>query len=200
VTFSVFGASGAPLIPDEVEPEPDVLDAVNVRFMLSYIPAGEENKINYHEQLRDRGGVYTDMGDGVWHYKFATVLPEDYEADATHTLAATARRDLRSFEEYGLERYYDNEVYNFVPSGAGDPMPRDIVATATCNNCHNPIFEHGGTYREVQVCTQCHNPAMLGAEEPGELSYEFSALIHRTHSSQEPQIGTVRYPADLNDC
>ena len=58
------------------------------------------------------------MGDGVWHYKFATVLPDDYEADATHTLAATARRDLRSFGEYGLERYYDNEVYNFVPSGA----------------------------------------------------------------------------------
>jgi len=200
VTFSVFGASGAPLIPDEVEPEPEVLDAVNVRFMLSYIPAGEENKINYHERFRDSGGVYTDMGDGVWHYKFATVLPEDYEADATHTLAATARRDLRSFEQYGLERYYDNEVYNFVPSGAGDPMPRDIVATETCNNCHNPIALHGGTYREVQVCTQCHNPALLGTEEPGELSYEFSALIHRVHSSQEPQVGTVHYPADLNDC
>ena len=148
VTFSVKGASGAGLTPDEVDPPPPVLEAVNVRFMLSYIPMGEEEKINYHERFRDRGGVYTDMGDGMWHYKFATVLPADYEVDATHTLASTARRDLRSFSEYGLERYYDNDVYNFVPSGAGEPMPRDIVTTETCNNCHNPISEHGGTYLE----------------------------------------------------
>jgi len=200
VTFSVLGASGAGLVPDEVEPEPGVLDAVNVRFMLSYIPVGEENKINYHERFRDNGGVYTDMGGGMWHYKFATVLPDDYEADATHTLAVTARRDLRDFSEYGLERYYDNDLLNFVPSGAAQPMPRDIVTTDACNKCHNPISEHGGTYREVQVCTQCHNPDLLGSEEPGELSYEFSALVHRVHSSQEPNIGTVHYPAALNDC
>jgi hypothetical protein len=200
VTFSIIGASGKGLIPDEVDPEPAVLDAVNVRFMLSYIPMGEEEKINYHERSRDRGGEYTDMGGGVWHYKFATVLPDDYETDATHTLAATARRDLRSFSDYGLERYYDNDLLNFVPSGEGDPMPRDIVATATCNNCHNPISEHGGTYREVQVCTQCHNPAMLGPDEDRAISYEFSALVHRIHSSQEPEIGTVHYPTAINDC
>ena len=200
VTFSVIGADGKGLIPDEVEPEPAVVDAVNVRFMLSYIPVGEEEKINYHERFRDNGGVYTDMGGGLWMYKFATVLPEDYEVDATHTLAMTARRDLREFSEYGLERYYDNDLLSFVPSGAADPMPRDIVTTDTCNKCHNPISEHGGTYREVQVCTQCHNPAMLGPEEAGELSYEFSALIHRVHSSQEPQIGAIHYPTAINDC
>jgi len=201
VTFSVIGASGMGLIPDAVEPAPGVLDAVNVRFMLSYIPVGEENKINYHgRSFRDNGGVYTDLGGGVWMYKFATVLPQDYEVDATHTLAVTARRDLRSFSEYGLERYYDNDLLNFVPSGAAEPMPRDIVTTDACNKCHNPISEHGGTYREVQVCTQCHNPDLLGAEEAGELSYEFSALVHRVHSSQEPGIGTVHYPTELNDC
>ena len=201
VTFSIIGASGKGLIPDEVEPAPAVLDAVNVRFMLSYIPVGEEEKINYHERFRDRGGEYTDMGGGVWMYKFATVLPDDYEVDATHTLAATARRDLRSFSDYGLERYYDNDLLNFVPSGEGDPMPRDIVATATCNNCHNPIAMHGGTYREVQVCTQCHNPALLGPDEDRELSYEFSAVVHRVHSSQEPELDhEVHFPAAINDC
>jgi len=200
VTISVIGADGKGLTPDELEPAPAVVDAVNVRFMLSYIPVGEEEKINYHARFRDSGGVYTDMGGGVWMYKFATVLPEDYEVDATHTLAVTARRDLREFSEYGLERYYDNDLFSFVPSGASDPMPRDIVTTDACNKCHNPISEHGGTYREVQVCTQCHNPALLGAEEAGELSYEFSALIHRVHSSQEPQIGAVHYPTAINDC
>ena len=201
VTFSVIGADGKGLTPDEVDPEPLVVDAVNVRFMLSYIPVGEEEKINYHgSSSRDRGGEYTDMGGGFWMYKFATVLPDDYEVDATHTLAATARRDLREFEEYGLERYYDNDLLNFVPSGAATPMPRDIVTTETCNNCHNPISEHGGTYREVQVCTQCHNPDLLGAEEAGGLSYEFSAMVHRIHSSQEPEIGPIHYPTVINDC
>ncbi len=94
VTFSVIGASGTGLTPDEVEPEPAVLDAVNVRFMLTYIPGGEENKVNYHvnaSRVRvTSGGEYTDMGDGVWMYKFATVLPEDYEMDATYTLASVA--------------------------------------------------------------------------------------------------------------
>ena len=197
VTFSLTGGNGQPLdIYGQFTPGP-----IDVRHMLSYIPMGGEEKINYHgSNTRDRNGEYTYLGDGVYTYKFTTVLPADYEVDATHTLASTARRDLRAYAVLGLDRYYDNNVFNFVPSGAAAPMPRDIVTTETCNNCHNPISEHGGTYREVQVCTQCHNPDLLGAEEAGGLSYEFSAMVHRIHSSQEPEIGPIHYPTVINDC
>lgn len=193
VTFSITDPGGLPLDRAGIlTPGP-----VDLRFMLSYIPAGETQKINYHGVgARDRNGVYTDMGGGVFTYKFGTVLPADYDVDATHTLASVATRDLREFADYGLDRYYDNDVFDFVPSGAAEPMPRDIVTTATCNRCHNPLGEHGGRYQEVGVCQQCHNPML----EEGGLSYSFDQMVHRIHASVEPLIGEIEYPTAINNC
>ena len=196
VTFSLTDPVGDPM---DLFGNP-ALGEIGIRFMLSYIPEGEEDKVNYHERLRDRGGEYTTVELGTYIYKFATVLPADYDMDATHTLASVATQDLRStdFAAYGLSRYYDNDIYNFVPSGAGEPMPRDIVVTETCNNCHDPLGEHGGRYQEVQTCTQCHNPDLFNEELS--LSYDFGPAIHRAHSSNEPQLDPIHYPAELNDC
>ncbi len=196
VTFSIADPLGDPI---DLFGDP-AMGAVDIRFMLSYIPAGEENKVNYHDRLRDRDGLYDTVELGTYTYKFSTVLPADYETDATHTLASVATRDFRrtEFAAYGLERYFDNDVYNFIPSGNGTPAPRDIVVTETCNNCHNPLGEHGGRYQEVQVCTQCHNPDRFNEEL--NLSYDFGPAIHRTHSSNEPQLDPVHYPTALNDC
>jgi hypothetical protein len=193
VTFSIKDPGGLPLdINGVYTPGP-----VDIRFLLSYIPAGEETKVNYNGPGgRDRDGVYTAMGDGVYTYKFGTVLPGDYDTDATHTLGSVATRDLREFSDYGLERYYDNDVYNFVPSGAAEPMPRDIATTDGCNNCHDPLGEHGGRYQEVQVCTQCHNPQL---EEDG-LTYDFGPMVHRIHSSNEPLLDPIHYPTAIQNC
>ena len=134
-TFSLKDPMGMPLDREGIYTPGDV----DVRMMLTYIPQGEEQKISYHERSRDRDGEYTALGDGVYTYKFTTILPEDYDADATHTLAIVATRDLRDFD---LERYYDNDVHDFVPSGAEMVTPpRDIVRTATCNRCHDPLGE-----------------------------------------------------------
>jgi hypothetical protein len=103
---------------------------------------------------------------------------------------------LREFADYGLDRYYDNDVFNFVPAGSGDPAPRDIVTTDGCNNCHNPLGEHGGRYQEVQVCTQCHNPQL----EEGGLTYDFGPMVHRIHSSNEPLLDPIHYPTAIQDC
>lgn len=191
-TFSLKDPGGLPLDREGVfTPGP-----VDVRMMLTFIPAGEENKVSYHDRFRDRNGEYTSLGDGVYTYKFTTELPEDWDQDATHTLAVVATRDLREFE---LGRYYDNDVLNYVPSGSTEPMPRDITATETCNRCHDPLAMHGGRYQEVQVCQQCHLPALV-SDESG-LSYSFNAVIHRVHSNNEPEAhGEVHYPAILNDC
>jgi hypothetical protein len=193
VTFSIKDPGGLPLDRAGIyTPGP-----VDLRFMLSYIPAGETQKINYHGVGdRDRNGVFTDMGDGVYTYKFGDVLPADYDVDATHTLASVATRDLREWADQGLDRYYDNDVYDFVPSGAAEPTPRDIVTTATCNRCHNPLGEHGGRYQEVGVCQQCHNPELV---EDG-LSYSFDQMVHRIHASEEPLIGEIEYPTAINNC
>ena len=203
VTFTIADPLGDPLVPDDYAEGDNVLREVDLRFMLTYIESGDvnRNKVSYHDSLRDRDGVYTDLGDGVWMYKFSTVLPADYQTDATHTLGSVATRDLRSRTTglaIDLGRFYDNDVYNFIPSGNGEPAPRDIIATASCNNCHNPLGEHGGRYQEVQICTQCHNPGLFNDEF--NLSYDFGPAIHRAHSSNEPQLDPIHYPTELNDC
>lgn len=186
VRFSLMDPTGSPLDREGIYTAGDV----DVRMMLTYIPMGEENKVSYHDRSRDRGGEYSDLGNGVYTYKFTTELPDDYDADATHTLAVVTTRDLR---DYDLERYYDNDVHNFVPSGAEMVTPpRDIVRTETCNRCHDPLSAHGGRYQEVQVCQQCHLPALY--DESEDLSYSFNALIHRVHREAES------YPTEINDC
>jgi hypothetical protein len=170
---------------------------IRVRYMLAYIPMGQEQKVNYHgsglrdpapEGCSDSDGCPTDLGGGMYFYKFNTVLPEDFQKDATHTFTLVARRDLR---EWDLDRYADNAVYNFVPSGAFDPVPREIVTIETCNGrCHDPLAMHGGSYVDTQVCTQCHNP---GLRDKGNY-VSFNVMIHRVHEEAHS------YPAPLNEC
>jgi len=202
VTFKLMDPAGNPLDMDGIAVPGGTTGATDIRFMLSYIPAGQEQKVTYHDadngRGRDRDGVYTSLGDGMYSYKFATVLPADYEADATHTLISSARRSFNAeLQELGLQSsYYDSDLYNFVPSGAGEPNPRDIVATETCNRCHLDSLNmaHGTRYQHVQACQNCHNPTYVGEE------YTLNAMIHRIHSSNEEEVGEIIYPTELNDC
>jgi len=185
VKFSIKDPAGLPLDIDGIyTPGP-----VDMRFMLTFIPQFEEQKVRLTESSRDRDGTFEKIEDGIYTYKFSTVLPDIYDQDATHTLALVGRRDLREFD---LGRYVDNELYNFVPSGMYDPSPRDVVTTETCNSrCHDPLAMHGGRYREVAVCTQCHNPALADDD----VSYSLDVLIHRLHN----ELGDA-YPPAINDC
>jgi len=187
VTFSLKDPGGMPLDIDGIfTPGP-----VDMRFTLTRIPLGEEQKVRYTESTRDRDGTYESLGDGVYTYKFTTVLPDTYEVDATHTLGAIGRRDLT---EFGLDRYVDNEVHNFVPSGMFDPIPRDVVTTETCNGrCHDPLAMHGARYVEIGICSQCHNPGLVGRNDG--FSKSLNVLIHQKHNELEEG-----YPALLNDC
>jgi len=198
VTFSIKDPGGLPLdINGVYTPGP-----VDTRFMLTYIPKGEEQKARLTESTRDRDGTYTSLGDGVYTYRFSTILPDLYDPDATHTLAVVGRRDLREFD---LDRYVDNELSDFVPSGMYDPVPRDVVTTETCNGrCHDPLAMHGGRYQEIAVCTQCHNPG-----HPSGPERTFSVLIHQVHMGGDLEtpliIGRHDYsklvfPAEINDC
>ena len=72
-----------------------------------------------------------------------------------------------------------NATYDFVPSGAPVTQVRDVVATAACNQCHDPLALHGGTRQDVKLCVLCHNP---GNEDPytGN-SLDFKVYIHKIH-------------------
>ncbi len=220
VTFMITDPAGLPLDREGIfTPGP-----VSTSFILSFIPAGEEAYVAYTTRVAtspetgdsavqastDSGGIYTDMGDGVYLYKFATVLPADYDTNASHTLGMYARRDLREFD---LDRYVKNALDHFIPSGEGVAVPRDIVTTVTCNRCHDPLALHGGSRQEVGLCVLCHNPTQSIDPDTGD-SVDMPYMVHKIHAGVHLENGYtiigyrqavhdyshVEFPAILNDC
>jgi len=220
VTFLITDPAGLPLDREGVfTPGP-----VSTSFILSYIPAGETAYVAYTTRPQtspitgdtaiqastDSGGSYTDMGDGVYLYKFATMVPSDYDTNTTHTLGIYARRDLREFD---LDRYVANELDHFIPSGVGTAVPRDITTTETCNRCHDPLAIHGGARQEVGLCVLCHNPTQSIDPDTGD-SVDMPYMVHKIHAGAHLENGYtiigyrqgvhdyshVEFPAILNDC
>jgi hypothetical protein len=220
VTFMVTDPAGLPLDRAGIfTPGP-----VSTSFILSYIPEEGKGYLAYTKRVQtspitgnsaeqastDSGGSYTDLGDGVYLYKFGTTLPADYDADATHTLGMYATRNLAEFD---LDTYVDNALYHFVPSGGAAPMPREIVTTATCNRCHDPLALHGGSRQEVGLCIQCHNPYQNIDPDTGS-SIFMPNMVHKIHMGENLANGytvigyrqgvhdysDVVFPIAPNDC
>ena len=221
VRFKLTDPAGLPLDREGITtPGP-----VSTSFILSYIPAGEEAYVAYTTRIQtspitgdsaeqastDSGGSYETITTGEYIYKFATVLPDDYDVGATHTLGIYARRDLTEFE---LDRYVANELEHFIPSGNGVAVPRDIVTTETCNGrCHDPLAIHGGSRQEVGLCILCHNPTQSIDPDTGN-SVDMPLMTHKIHAGAELEngyviigyrqgvhdYGEVVYPAELNEC
>ena len=79
---------------------------------------------------------------------------------------------------------------------------RDIVTTAACNACHDPLALHGGGRRDTRICVTCHNPTL---PPDGSLV----RLVHKIHSSDNnivigtrifTQFGEVTFPQDRRNC
>ena len=69
-------------------------------------------------------------------------------------------------------------VLDFVPAG-GAVSARDIVLTATCNQCHSELTAHG-TRIDTKLCVTCHNPGSWVAGPP-DTSVDFKVMIHKIH-------------------
>ena len=221
VTFTLADPAGLPLDRTGVyTPGP-----VSTSFIIANIPAGEEAYYSYTKRIQtspitgdsaeqgstDSGGTYTEMSIGTYMYKYATVLPEGYDMDVTHTVGIYARRDLLEFE---LDRYVSNELYHFIPSGSGTPMPRDIVTTETCNGrCHDPLALHGGSRQAVGLCILCHNPTQDIDPDTGN-SVDMPLMVHKIHMGAglangyniigyrqtDHDYSEVIYPAEITEC
>jgi hypothetical protein len=220
VTFVITDPGGLPLDRNGVyTPGP-----VSTAFMLAYIPEPRAAYISYTTRVQtspitnesatqayfDSGGTYTDLGDGKYMYKFNTALPVGYDMDATHTMGMYARRDLREFE---LDRYVQNALEHFVPSGMSAPVPRDIVTTDTCNRCHDPLAFHGGSRLEVGLCVLCHNATQDIDPDTGN-SFAMPLMTHKIHYGAEltedytiighrqgvHNYNEIEVPFSVNDC
>jgi OmcA/MtrC family decaheme c-type cytochrome len=65
------------------------------------------------------------------------------------------------------------------PAGGKVQFRRDLVETASCNNCHDPLKAHRGTAREAGYCALCHTAQLIDPES-GE-SLDFNYFIHKVH-------------------
>jgi OmcA/MtrC family decaheme c-type cytochrome len=142
-------------------------------------------------------GTLVDNGDGTYQYTFKKDITTDpnvvYNAALTHRVAFEIRNLAQA----------NNGSYTFQPSTGATTgiFSREIVATATCNNCHTSFatsatgtsVAHGGARVEVQYCVMCHNPGTIDPNSGNAL--DMSVMIHKIHTGNTlPSIQTATTP------
>ena len=195
---------------------------ISVSFLVSYMTKGQtqftsyitrqrssaDGKITVTQATSDTGGLQTQVADGEYIYTYAAKLPKTYDPTMTHRIGIYGSRNLTEFD---LGTNYDDAVYDFVPAG-GKTAPRDVVATASCNKCHDSLGFHGGSRRSVELCIMCHQPQT--SEPSGGKTVDFKVMIHKIHmGSQLPSViaktpyaigstdwSTVVFPSDPRRC
>ncbi len=224
-TFKITDDSGLPLDrTGTITP-----GVVSTSFILAYLPQNASQYVDYTtttekdpvtgnttvEAAADSRGTYTSLGDGVYTYRFVTVLPANYDTTTTHTLGIYATRDLTP---YGLSLYVANQTLNFVPNGSPVTKIRQVVVTSACNQCHDPLSAHGTTgRRDTSICILCHTPQSTDAETGN--TVDFKVMVHKIHMGADlPSVlagkhyiiigfqgavndfSTVVFPQDIRNC
>ncbi len=134
-------------------------------------------------------GTLVNRGDGSYIYTFATDITS---ATANPCPAPCTNADGKALNvsyQPGLTHRVTIQqgnsanpkatgVLDFVPAG-GAAGARDIVLTATCNQCHSELTAHG-TRVDTKLCVTCHNPGSWVAGAPN-TSVDFKVMIHKIH-------------------
>jgi len=185
-TFSVADPQGVPLdMAGVTAPGP-----ITVSFLAAYIPKGQTQYVNYTTRVQtspitnksaiqggtDSGGKFELISTGTYKYTFGTKLPAGYDRTATHSIGAYATRNLA---EFTLPNNFSDDVFTFVPDGSKVNAVRDVVKTATCNKCHNPLSAHGGARQKVELCVMCHNPQSIDPDTGN--SIDLKVMAHKIH-------------------
>jgi len=145
-------------------------------------PDGTEAYQAYREP--DSQGTLADHGDGTYTYVFKTNLtqamagnmPISYERNLTHRVSVMIG---------GHSGPTADANFDFVPDGSPVTETRNIVETATCQNCHGEFnfHGHGGDRLTMENCVTCHNPDQLDAQS-GE-TVDMAPMIHKIHAGSE---------------
>ncbi len=166
---------------------------VSMSFVAAYIPNGQSQYTAYTTTVdksitnsnppqiqagTDTGGKYAlvDASTGTYDYTFGTKAPVTFDATATHSIGATASRNLTS---YGYSTYTANDVFTFVPNGSAVTNVRDIVSEKSCNGCHNPLSAHGGPRTLISYCVLCHTPQSTNPDTLN--TVDLKVFIHKLH-------------------
>lgn len=120
------------------------------------------------QAILDRGGKVTETDTG-FTYVFTNTIPADYDKTATTVVGMQTSRNNRADVA--------NTTFAFVPAG-GTPNVREVVKTAACNECHDPLVVHGARV-EVGYCVLCHNPKTVDVNSG--LTVDMKVMTHKIH-------------------
>jgi OmcA/MtrC family decaheme c-type cytochrome len=177
-------------------------------------PPASGSTVDAIQGTTDSGGTLEDHGNGTYTYTFGTdvtnvtsPLAVSYEPSLTHRLGL-------QISGGGLPTA--NAAFTWRPSDGAISgiLQRDIVKTASCNECHGKLTLHSGGRIETQYCVTCHNP---GTHDLSEKTVDFTVMIHKIHrganlpsvqaggeyaiwSSTKHDYSDVVYPQDIRNC
>jgi OmcA/MtrC family decaheme c-type cytochrome len=188
VTFTLSDAYGRPITG---------FDGANTRFTLakllpnsgnefggwqSYINATNSPDVmeSTYEGRTNDPTRFVDNGDGSYTYTFltdpanvTTPFAVAYEPGLTHRVGM-------QFDGVDNSILPVNPVFDFVPNGGAGNGHRKIVATETCNGCHDDLRIHGRR-NNTDYCDTCHNDfTRAGAD--GEL-VDLAHMAHAIHGA-----------------
>ncbi|HTM20685.1 MAG TPA: OmcA/MtrC family decaheme c-type cytochrome [Kofleriaceae bacterium] len=222
VTYQLTDSGGTPL--DSAGVYTDA--AVSERFLLAWLGQdGTGRPLQYTSYLTRLEGTSTqatsesppaddpdaqpqpvDIENGVFTYTFQAAVDVGDNGGQTHTVGMYATREVDGVT------YVANATFDFVPDGSAAPIDRDVVATESCNGCHNRLEAHGGSRREVRLCILCHSPQTTDDETGNTL--DFKVMVHKIHAGSElsaPYIingygdvdqdfSDIEFPRELRSC
>ena len=164
-------------------------------------------------------GTLVNNGNGSYTYTFATDITKatcpppctDADGNALDVSYQPGLTHRVTIQQANSAYPTSTGVFDFVPNG-GSGIQRDIVASATCNECHNQLTAHG-TRVDTRLCVTCHNPGSWVAGTPN-VSVDFKVMIHKIHNGVNlPSVlagtpyvvnGTdfskVVFPQDVRNC
>ena len=160
--------------------------AISPRYVIAYIPKGQTQFVTYFTRTStsngntatqptgDTGGTLKNVADGEYIYTFAGKAPANWDKTTTHRLGVYGSRNLTEFD---LGTNYATDTLTWVPGG-GTPVARDVVRTASCNQCHDQLAFHGGSRIGTELCVMCHTPQN---NDPNGNSADFKVMIHKIH-------------------
>ncbi|HTS77222.1 MAG TPA: OmcA/MtrC family decaheme c-type cytochrome [Bryobacteraceae bacterium] len=187
-TYTLTDPTGLPLDSAGVQTP----GTISVSFIAATIPSGQEQYTAYTTKVAtgtviastnqpgaDSGGTSTSIGPGQYQYVFHTKAPTGFDVTATHTIGIYGSRNLTA---YNFPTDYASATYNFVPNGAKVTVTRDVIETASCNQCHNELSAHGGSRRGLNMCVLCHTPQNVDPNTGDTL--DAKVFYHKIHMGQ----------------
>jgi len=167
---------------------------VSMSFIAAYIPAGQTQYVSYTTSVanptisnnppqtqaaNDSGGTFTNNAVGDYTYTFKTKAPSNFDATATHSIGVSAQRNLAGYGTFDEWSETANDVFTFVPNGSPVTVTRSVASTTACNQCHDPLYGHGGSRLTVELCILCHQPQTINTDTG--LTMDMKVLIHKIH-------------------